>query len=131
MTALTTLFILASGLGLATLMARYNEDDSLFWKFAICLIGGFAAGAVAKTMLQSSDEQSKVVMIEKAPTQVLQGTSCNFYTLADISLAATKREKSPKPVSKDSLISQNNSTLSEVHVSARGQPHFCMYYDDS
>jgi len=125
-----TLLMLLIGTLLCISVSRYNEDDALFWKLWISFIGAFAAGSIVKTTIESP-KQDNVVMIEKAPTQVLQSMSCNVYTLAVISLAATLREKSPKPVSKDSLLSQDNNILSDVFGHARGQPHFCMYYDDS
>jgi hypothetical protein len=119
-------------LGLITIIgvARYNEDDNLFWKLFIAFIGSFTAATVVRTAMEN-DNKEKVVKIEKAPTQVLQSAPYNICTLADVSLAVIKREKSPKPVSKDSLINTDDSLLSEVHATMRGQPNFCMYYDDS
>ena len=126
-----TLFMFLFGTAVCVLMSRFNEDDALFWKLWISFIGAFMAGSVVRLAIEDKPKQDNVVMIEKAPTQVLQSMPCSIYTLADISLAATRREKSPKPVSKDSLISQSTVILSEVLGHARGQPHFCMYYDDS
>lgn len=125
-----TLFWLMLGLVISIGVARYNNDDNLFWKLAISLWGAYAAVAVIDNMI-SDNEQKKVVMVNEAPTQVLQSVPCSFYTLADMSLAATLREKSPKPVSKDSLIDQNDSLLSKVFGSARGQPFMCEYFDTS
>ena len=102
-------------------IARYNESDSLFWKLFISLVGAYAAATVVHNVIDSK-EQDKVVMVTGLPTQVQQSVSCIPYTLEEISLAATKREKSPKPVSKDSTIKTNDSILSKVLVSARGQP---------
>ena len=129
-----TLFWFLAGLGVCIGIARYNEDDSLFWKLFISFIGAFTAATVVKTQLES-ENQEKVVKVEKAtvPTQVLQSTPSiiNFYSLADVSQAATKREKSPKPVSKDSLINKNDSSLSKVFGSIRGQPQMFAYFDTS
>ena len=129
-----TLFWFLAGLGVCIGIARYNEDDSLFWKLFISFIGAFTAATVVKTQLES-ENQEKVVKVEKAtvPTQVLQSTpsTINFYSLADVSQAATKREKSPKPVSKDSLINKNDSSLSKVFGSIRGQPQMFAYFDTS
>ena len=129
-----TLFWFLAGLGVCIGIARYNEDDSLFWKLFISFIGAFTAATVVKTQLES-ENQEKVVKVEKAtvPTQVLQSTPSiiNFYSLADVSQAATKREKSPKPVSKDSLINDNDSSLSKVFGSIRGQPQMFAYFDTS
>ena len=133
---MTTLFWFLAGTALCIAFARYNEDDSLFFKLFISFVGAFTAATVVKTAMEN-DNQEKVVMIEKAPmspTQVLPSTPCiNLfdYTLAGVSRAATKREKSPKPVSKDSLINHNDSSLSKVFGSIRGQPQMFEYFDTS
>lgn len=130
---MTFLWFLA-GLGACIGIARYNEDDNLFWKLFISFVGAFTAATVVKTQLEN-ENQEKVVKVEKAtvPTQVLQSTpsTINFYSLADVSQAATKREKSPKPVSKDSLINKNDSSLSKVFGSIRGQPQMFAFFDTS
>jgi len=130
-----TLFWFLAGLATCIGIARYNEDDSLFWKLFISFVGAFTAATIVRTQLES-ENQEKVVKVEKAtvnPTQVLQSTPSiiNFYSLADVSNAATKREKSPKPVSKDSLINKNDSSLSKVFGSIRGQPQMFAYFDTS
>lgn len=129
-----TLFWFLAGLATCIGIARYNEDDSLFWKLFISFVGAFTAATVVKTQLES-ENQEKVVKVEKAavPTQVLQSTPSiiNFYSLADVSQAVTKREKSPKPVSKDSLINKNDSSLSKVFGSIRGQPQMFAFFDTS
>ena len=131
-----TLFWFLAGTALCIAFARYNEDDSLFWKLFISFVGAFTAATVVKTQMDN-ENQEKVVMIEKAsmsPTQVPQSAPCiNLYdyTLTDVSRAATKREKSPKPVSKDSLINPNDSSLSKVFGSIRGQPQMFSFYDTS
>ena len=130
-----TLFWFLAGFAVCLGVARYNEDDSLFWKLFISFVGAFTAATVVKTQLENENRE-KVVKIEKvttSPTQVLQSTpsTINFYSLADVSQAATKREKSTKPVSKDSLINQNDSSLSKVFGSIRGQPQMFAYFDTS
>ena len=130
-----TLFWFLAGFAVCLGVARYNEDDSLFWKLFISFVGAFTAATVVKTQLENENRE-KVVKIEKvttSPTQVLQSTpsTINFYSLADVSQAATKREKSPKPVSKDSLINKNDSSLSKVFGSIRGQPQMFAYFDTS
>ena len=116
-----TFIALLAGLGIITCIARYNESDSLFWKLAIAFIGSFMAAKVVTTVIDSK-EQNKVVVISELPTQVQQSISCTPYALAEISLLATRKVKTSKPVSKDSVIKNNDSILSEVFVSARGQP---------
>ena len=125
-----TLFMFLAGLAVCIGVSRYNEDDNLFWKLFIAYIGSFAAATAVKTSMEN-EEQNKIIMIDEAPTPVLHSTPCNFYTLAGVSIAATKREKSPKPVGKDSLINNNDSILSEVFVSARGQPGLFNFFNTS
>jgi len=127
---MATLFWFLLGTGLCIAISRYNEDDALFWKLFIAFVGSFAAATAYKVSVEN-EKQEKVVIVNEAPTQVLQSMPCNFYTLADISLAATKREKSPKPVSKDTLINKDDSLLSKVHVLARGQPGLFNFFDTS
>lgn len=127
---MATLFWFLAGLGICIGISRYNEDDSLFWKLFISFVGAFVAATVVKTTMENENKE-KVIMIDEAPTQVLQSAPCSFYTLAEVSTAATKREKSPKPVSKDSLINNDDSLLSKVHVLARGQPFWIGYFDTS
>lgn len=128
---MATLLWIALATAMSILVARYNENDKLFWSLFISFAGAFAAGSFVKSTLESNEDKEKVVMIEKAPTQVLHSTPCDAYSLADVSRAATKREKSPKPVSKDTLINQNDSLLSKVPMNARGQPFILDYFDTS
>ena len=126
-----TLFWFLVGIGACVAFGRYNRDDSLFWKLFGCLVGATCITLAVNNMHKNnSKEQDKVVMIDSVPTQVLESTPCVFTTVTDVALSATEREKSPKPVSKDNIIYQNNNVLSEVHSSARGQPTWQMYFDD-
>lgn len=125
-----TLFLFLAGLATCIGVARYNRDDSLFWKLFISFTGAFVAGSIVSNTMSSEEKQDKVVMIDSMPTQVLESTPCVFATVTDVALSATLREKSPKPVSKDNYCNLNNNVLSEVHTSARGQPTWCMYFDD-
>lgn len=128
-----TLFWFLAGLATCIGVARYNEDDSLFWKLFISFVGAFTVATYVSSQMDK-EEQGKVVMIDNMPTQVLESTSCCplYSTLAGVSLSATKREKSTKPVSKDYVINSEDSVLSKVvHTSARGQPQFYMYFSDS
>lgn len=127
--ALFWLFVVITIASIAT--ARYYEQERLFWILWTSFIGAFAAGAIVRTAMENDQEQ-KIVVVESAPTQVLEsmpGTAA--FRLADISLSATRGEKSPKPVGKDSARNENDSLLSKVLSSARGQPQMCMYFDDS
>lgn len=125
-----TLFWFLTGLALIIGISRYNEDDNLFWKLFIAFVGSFAAATTVKYVVENK-KQDKIVVVESAPTQVLESTpGTAAFRLADVSLSVTKGV-SPKPVSKDSTLNENDSVLSKVFGSARGQPQLCMYYDDS
>lgn len=125
-----TLFAFAATIAAIVAIARYNESDKLFWQLFIAFTGAYAA-ASAVSMITEEKEQDKVVMINEAPTQVLGMVPSLKEILAGTTFSATKREKSPKPVSKDSLVSQNINILSKVHASPRGQPNWSMFFDDS
>ena len=126
-----TLFGFILGIIVIIAVSRYCESDNLFWKLLISLMGAFTAVSVVDE-ITSHKKQDKVVVIEKAPTQVLESVSYTpAYTVTDMSIAATKLEKSTKPVGKDSLIDRNDSILSEVFGGIRGQPQMCKYFDDS
>lgn len=125
--------------GIITLIARYNENDNLFWKLFISLAGAYGAATVVTHMIDSKKE-NKVVVISDNPTQVHKSVNCAPFAMCSTSLDATRREKSPKPVSKDTVIKNNDSILSKVFVSARGQPqtssvrrilHELVYFDTS
>ena len=127
MTLLAFLFTL----GAIVLIARYNENDDLLWKLAVSFIGAYAAVNVAVNLLNDDKKSDKVVMIEKSPMQVQESIPLLTGVLADISLSATMREKSPKLAGKDMLFNQSNIITSEVHRKARGQPQWYMYFSDS
>ena len=69
-----TLFWFLAGLATCIGIARYNEDDNLFWKLFISFVGAFTAATVVKTQLEN-ENQEKVVKVEKAtvPTFLLFG----------------------------------------------------------
>ena len=125
-----TLLAFISIIGVITAIARYNESEKLFWSLLVSFVGAYAAVNVAVNLLNDKKED-KVVMIEKSPMQVQESVPLLVGVLADTSLCATMREKSPKPAGKDLLLYQNNNILSEVHRKARGQPQWEMYFSDS
>lgn len=125
-----TLLAFISIIGVITAIARYNENEKLFWSLLVSFVGAYAAVNVAVNLLNDKKED-KVVMIEKSPMQVQESMPLLSGVLADISLSATMREKSPKPASKDMLFNLSNNVLSEVHRKARGQPQWYMYFSDS
>lgn len=125
-----TLFMFLLGLATIICISRYNESDKLFWKLFVSFVGAYAAGTIVVNMMDHK-EQDKVVTINQTPTQVLESIDYNACSFETISLNAANGEKSPKPVSKDTLLNCNNFSLSEVRASSRGQPYLETYYDDS
>ena len=125
-----TLFALLATVAAITAIARYNESDKLFWKLLVSFVGAYAAATFVYKMTEDK-KQDKVVMIENAPTQVLSDVPTLNGLVTGMLFSASKREKSPKPVSKDSLFSQSSIILSKVHASPRGQPTWRMFFDDS
>ena len=126
-----TLFAIGAVIAAIFAIARYNEDEKLFWKLLVSFVGGAMAVTVAHTVLTSDKKQDKVAMIEKSPMQVAESMPSLNAILADISFVPTMREKSPKPAGKGSAFIHDNSILSEVHRKARGQPQWEMYFNDS
>lgn len=126
-----TLFTIGAVIAIIFGIARYNEDEKLFWKLLVSFVGGAMAVTVAHTMLSSDKKQNKVAMIEKSPMQVAESMPSLNAILADISFVPTMREKSPNPAGKGSAFIHDNSILSEVHRKARGQPQWEMYFSDS
>ena len=126
-----TLLAFISIIGVIIAIARYNESEKLFWSLLVSFVGAYAAVNVAVNLLNDDKKSDKVVMIEKSPMQVQESMPLLTGVLADISLSATMREKSPKPAGKDMLFNQDNIITSEVHRKARGQPQWEMYFSDS
>lgn len=111
-------------------IARYNESEKLFWQLFIAFCGSYAAAAAVYNFVDD-EKDDKVVVIDKVPTQVLSDVPTLDGLVTGMSFSASKRSKSAKPVSKDSLISQtNNIIVSKVHARMRGQPTWRMFFDD-
>ena len=111
-------------------IARYNESEKLFWQLFIAFCGSYAAATAVYNFVDDKKDD-KVVVIDKVPTQVLSDVPTFNGLVTGMSFSASKRSKSAKPVSKDSLISQtNNIIVSKVHARMRGQPTWRMFFDD-
>lgn len=103
-------------------IARYNEEDKLFWKLLISLIGTFAAAVAVIKFVQSSEKKDKIECVSANPMQVLASGSHIYCVLADSSDLAIQVEKSTKPASKEFLANYNDPILSKVAGGARDQP---------
>lgn len=130
-----TLLLILLGLALIILIARYNEDDKLFWKLLVCFIGGFTAACVAYTLI-NFNKKSKASLTQVNPTQVLYTPS--HYLFTDCVLGEVLYI-TPNNVERGNLVSQDNSpaeckvsyTCSKVGVGARDQPPQFTYFDTS
>ena len=111
-------------------IARYNENEKLFWQLLIAFCGSYAAAAAIYT-LTDGNKNDKVVVIDKVPTQVLNDVPTLNGLVTGMSFSASKQTKSAKPVSKDALVNCNNIIVSKVHARMRGQPNWRMIFDDS
>lgn len=109
-------------LGIITILciARYNEDEKLFWKLFISFIGAYGAAAVA-LQIAKQQKQDKVEYVTSAPMQVLSSESY-VCTLADPSTVVTNEVCTSVPASKDMQMFYTNPILSKVAGGARDQP---------
>ena len=125
-----TFIWLILGIGLIYLLARYNESNGLFWKLLISFLIGFAACDI---ILHSITKQDEDQLTQVCPTQVLVDNSGYAVSpLAEL-FSPMATDESPNPVSKVYTPNERefDSSSSEVHALARGQPHLAMFYDDT
>lgn len=104
-------------------IARYNEDDRLFWKLTLSFVFAFTATTVAIKVL--GDKQDESALTEQVcPTQVLTITTDNSLLAVVDSEATISEVTAPVPVSKDNTlaVSENSSSLNEVYGWSRDQP---------
>lgn len=102
-------------------IARYNEDDRLFWKLFICYSVAFAATSIAvATFDGGQDENNSTEQVY--PTQVLDSTT-NLLGLYAIACEPATVSESFAPVSKDNALFNNGVVeLTEVCGNVRDQP---------
>jgi hypothetical protein len=130
---MTLLFVLL-GLAIIICIARYNENDSLFWKLLVSFIGSFAIATAAYTILNEDESDNDLVQVY--PTQGLMATSCAHLpmccTLTDV-LSLTPVGANQKPVSQEytPVLNKVVNTFSKVLPVARDQPQFFKYFDTS
>ena len=127
-----TLLLILLGLALIVGIARYNNDDSLFWKLAVSFVGAFMAAEVATNII-NSDQQSNDDLTQVCPTQgfISAPQVCAIFAEPESGLLVkTHVGTSQKPVSQDlPAISKINFAEKYVCAVARGQPS--LYFDDS
>lgn len=126
-----TLLLILLGLAIIVGVARYNENDSLFWKLLVCFIGGFASACVVINLLK--EDRSKDNLEQVTPTQTLLAPE----QVCDTLLAIFEMPTTTDDVEHQKSASQDNSLAtpkvvsasSEVSSSARDQPF--KFYDTS
>ena len=127
----TTISFFLVGLLIITLVARYNENEKLFWQLLISFIGAYGAATIAINALSSEKKQSKEVVITSKPMQAPTSKSYNFCSLADLSSLVTVEEYSSVPAGKDIASKLNDPSLSGVGRGARDQPMDTIIFDTS
>lgn len=133
---MTLLWILL-GITVIILVARYNEDDALFWKLSASLVGAFIAAYITLNILNSEEKQSDQDLTQVYPTQVLSHTACAMPSLGMFDVLSLTPVGSG---SNQKLVSQEINTPaigtvtlfnSEVRAEARDQPLMFTYFDTS
>lgn len=127
----TTISFFLVGLLIITLVARYNENEKLFWQLLISFIGTYGAATIAINALSSEKKQSKEVVITSKPMQAPTSKSYSFCSLADLSSLVTVEEYSSVPAGKDTASKLNDPSLSGVGRGARDQPMDTIMFDTS
>lgn len=127
----TTISFFLVGLLIITLVARYNENEKLFWQLLISFIGTYGAATIAINALSSEKKQSKEVVITSKPMQAPTSKSYNFCSLADLSSLVTVEEYPSVPAGKDIASKLNDPSLSGVGRGARDQPMDTIMFDTS
>lgn len=114
------LFII--GVIVITAIARYNEDDRLFWKLFASFTIAFTATSIAVATL--GDKQDKNDLIEQVyPTQAPDTTMGYYSPTAIVCDSATVSEAIPAPASKDYTPAVDETFCScEVYGKTRDQP---------
>jgi len=116
-----TFILFVIGLAAITLIARYNESNTLFWKLFLSFLLGIAATGTYVAL--TSDKQDKEILTQVCPTQdqcvTLDTCMC---LLANID---TESEDSCQPLASKvyaPAIRENLIALSKVFGRTRDQP---------
>lgn len=126
-----TFILFLVGLLAIVCIARYNEDDSLFWKLFVSYVGAFVVASVVSSTVTSS-EQNKDTIIHKCPMQAplnTSGTTCYLVT-DDFELATYAQNLRQDPAGKDYICDYNDALVNKVIAKTRDQPYL-MFHDTS
>lgn len=116
------------------LIARYNEDDRLFWKLLISFCVAFATTSVIYNIIDDGD-RNKVSCIKTDPMQLSNCTSGQQVLLGDVStLINVDTETMSVAAGKDNLFLTNiaEQIPNEIYANVRDQPPmFINYFIDT
>lgn len=111
-------------LGVLTIVgiARYNEDDRLFWKLFICYIVAFIATSITVATFDGGQDDNNLIE-QVYPTQALDSAT-NYLSLNAIACDVAILSKTCSvPVSKDNALFYNEIVVpEEVCGNVRDQP---------
>ena len=104
-------------------IARYNEDDRLFWKLTLSFVFAFTATTVALKVFGGNQEKNDLT--EQVCPMQAPSTQQNVNMLAFVDTSATVSDVTgPVPAGKDNALATReiNSNLGEVYGWSRDQP---------
>ena len=110
-------------------IARYYEDEKLFWKLFISFAGAYGVATIAINSMEQKED--KITVVSQNPMQVPIGDSYCLCTLAELSNTATNGMKVPAPAGKEIFDTVGNPISSKVGQNTRDRPNNPFYFDTS
>ena len=105
------LFLFLVGVVAIMAIARYNEDDRLFWKLLVSFTLAFTVTSLGVKIMGNEDKSNSTTQV--CPTQALYGTSDIVSPFTDVSTTITVTDTAvPVPVSQDTT--PENGMLADV-----------------
>lgn len=116
-------FLFLIGIISIVLIARYNEDDRLFWKLLLSFVFAFTATTIGCKMFGWKNKDMEHPTEQVYPTQASPET-LNFYSFSASELITITDVTDPVPVSKDytPAFCKDYRTFNEVYGHNRDQP---------
>lgn len=118
-------FLFLIGIISIVLIARYNEDDRLFWKLLLSFVFAFTATTVCCKMLGLGNKSAENLTEQVYPTQAPVNT-VDLYSLQTnvFDMVTTMDVTGPVPVSKANtpVPCKNCPTFDEIYGHTRDQP---------
>ena len=105
------LFLFLVGVVAIMAIARYNEDDRLFWKLLVSFTVAFTVTSIGVKLMGNENKSDSTTQV--CPTQALYGTSDKISPLTDVSTTITVTDITVlDPVSQDTT--PENGILADV-----------------